>query len=198
MRKRKAYFPILLLKCMGVFLSAYFSSPQYTQYCLQKTLCLNRSIRSMHFFSDQAKESVISVISAQCLQFIHQPVKQESRVSFTSCSLADSHLSFTAKSWWLWEYSVAFCNHLPFASSVALRISGKDAEVVAHPPSTSMVPLGTLVTTPVESGGLRTPKPSPGPVVHRVLPRCSFQTLRWCLTDPMSFYFTQFRRTEIK
>lgn len=137
-----------------------------------RRLCLNRSIRSMHFFTDQAKESVISVISAQCLQFIHQPVKQESRVSFTSCSLANSHLSFTAKSWWLWEYSVAFCNHLPFASSVALRISGKDAEVVAHPPSTSMVPLGTLVTAPLESGGLRTPKPSPGPVVHRVLPHC--------------------------
>lgn len=137
----KVCFHIPLLKCMGVFLSAYFSSPPYTRYCLQKTL--SRFIRRMYFSTDQAKKTAISVILAQCLQFIGQPAKMESRVDFTSCSLADSHISFTGKLWWLWEYSVAFCN-LPFASSVALNICGKDAEVVAHPPSASVVPLGTL------------------------------------------------------
>lgn len=92
---------------------------------------------------------------------------------------------------------MAFCNHLPFASSVALRISGKDAEVVPHPPATSMVPLGTFVG--VEgSGGLGTPKPSPSPMLHRVLPHCSFQTLRRCLTDPDELLFHSIQKKRYK
>lgn len=70
---------------------------------------------------------------------------------------------------------MAFCNHLPFASSVALNISGKDAEVAAHPPSASMVPLGTLVPVPLESGG-----PGP-PSLHQ--PRASQSSASLLLPD---------------
>lgn len=160
-------------------------SPQHTQYCCRK---LSRCIRRMYFSTDQAKESVVSVILAQCLQFIYEPVKQESTVGFTSCSLADSHFSFIAKLWWLWEYFVASCSHLPFTSSMALNISGKDAELFAHPRSL----WAHLWLDPWSLEGLGPP------VLHRALPHCSSQTLRRCLTHLMSFYVTHSRRTDIK
>lgn len=97
--EKESLFSYTAAKMYGCSPCSLFNSPQYTQYCLQKTL--SRSIRRMYFSTDQAMEAVISVILAQCLQFIYLPVKQKSRVAFTSCSLADSHLSFTAKLWWL-------------------------------------------------------------------------------------------------
>ena len=96
------------------------------------------------------------------------------------------------------NYPVALCDLLQTISHLfhrwLLSISEKDAEMATHPPSTSMVTLGTTVTVSLGSGGLRTPKPSPGSVAHRVLPHGPSQTLRGYLTDLTSFCFTQSRK----
>lgn len=75
-----------------------------------------------------------------------------------------------------------------------LSISEKDTDVAAHPCLTSMVTLGTTVNVSPGSGGLRTSKPCPGSVAHRALPHGSCWALKWCLTDMMSFSFTQSRK----
>lgn len=80
------------------------------------------------------------------------------------------------------NYPVVLCGLLQASSHLfqlwLLSVSKKDAEMGIHPPSTSMVTSGTTVTVSPGSGGLRTPKPSPGSVAHRALPHGPSQTLR--------------------
>lgn len=124
-------------------------------------------------------------------------MKQKSRVGFTSCSLADSHLSL------LQNYSGFGSTLWPFATISHLLhlwplifLERMLRWLHTHPqPPWSLWARLCLCHWNLE--GLD-PQAFISPGLHRALPHCSFQTLRRCLTNMMRFYFTQSKTTDIK
>lgn len=152
-----------------------FSSPQYTQYCLQKTL--SRSIRRMYFCTDQAKESVISVILPNACS------------SNTSQWIRKAELVFSAVlllipiSPLLWSYGGFGSTLWPFATIshllhlwllIFLERMLRCLHTHLQPPGSLWAHLWLCHWV----WRARDPQAFTTPGLQRVLPHCSFQTLR--------------------